>query len=125
MRVGLLGAMIFLIAVAIAFWLWHAFDTRAHFIAAITMFAFLAAAASGTAREHRRDQASQTYFRLYTAIASLMVGSAFVIFVMRFTWNHRVLVLEGTEITLFAAFWLVQTAEHWNETVGVSGSGGD
>jgi hypothetical protein len=28
-----------------------------------------------------------------------------------------VLVLEATEITLFAAFWLVQTKEHWRETV--------
>ena len=28
-----------------------------------------------------------------------------------------VLVLEATEITLFACFWLVQTKEHWRETV--------
>jgi len=28
-----------------------------------------------------------------------------------------VLILEATEITLFAIFWLVQTREHWGETV--------
>jgi hypothetical protein len=28
-----------------------------------------------------------------------------------------VLVLEATEITLFAVFWLAQTKEHWHETV--------
>jgi len=27
------------------------------------------------------------------------------------------LILEATEITLFAIFWLVQTREHWGETV--------
>ena len=33
------------------------------------------------------------------------------------SWRHMVLVLEATEITLFAVFWLVQTKEHWRETV--------
>ena len=33
------------------------------------------------------------------------------------SWAHMVLILEATEITLFAIFWLVQTREHWGETV--------
>jgi len=32
-------------------------------------------------------------------------------------WDHMVLALEAIEITLFAIFWLVQTHEHWHETV--------
>jgi hypothetical protein len=32
-------------------------------------------------------------------------------------WDHAVLWIEGLLIVLFAAFWLIQTEELWNEGV--------
>ena len=116
MRLGLLAAMAFLVGGAVAFALWEDFDTRAHGLAAVTMFLFLAIAVAINAWQRRDDPAPRTYFWLYASIAFLMVAAALVMFPMGSNWDHMVLVLEATEITLFAVVWLVQTKEHWNET---------
>jgi hypothetical protein len=117
MRLGLLGAMAFLIGGAVMFAFWDGFDMRAHGLAAVAMFLFLAIAVGLNARQQRNDPTSRAYFWLYASIAFSMVAAAVVMFPMGSGWNHMVLVLEATEITLFAVFWLVQTKEHWNETV--------
>ncbi len=117
MRLGLLAAMLLLLAGVIAFSSWDDFDIEAHRFAAIAMFAFLAAAVGGNAWQRRADATGRVYFWLYVAIAALMVVSAIVMFLLKSGWEHMVLILELTEITLFAAFWLVQTNEHWHETV--------
>jgi hypothetical protein len=117
MRIGLLAAMVFLIAGGVLFVAWDAFDTRAHGIAAVLMFLFLALAVGGNAWVRRNDPAPRTYFWLYTAIATAMLVAPAVMFPLGPGWSHMVLVLEATEITLFAGFWLVQTKEHWRETV--------
>jgi hypothetical protein len=116
MRLGLLGAMAFLIAGAVVFVAWDGFDTRAHGLAAVAMFLFLAIAVGLNAWKHRNDPAPRAYFWVYAAIAGLMVGAAVVMLPLGASWDHMVLVLEATEIALFAVFWLVQTKEHWNET---------
>jgi hypothetical protein len=116
MRLGLLGAMAFLIGGAVTFVLWDDFDTRAHGLAAATMFFFLAIAVAQNAWQRRRDPGPRTYFWLYAAISTSMVTAAAVMFPLGSGWDHMVLVLEATQIVLFAAFWLVQTKEHWHET---------
>lgn len=116
MRLGLLGAMAFLVAGAVTFALWDGFDTRAHGLAAVTMFLFLAIAVGINAWQHRSDPAPRAYFWLYAVIAFLMLAAGAVMFPLGSRWDHMVLVLEATEITLFAVFWLVQTKEHWHET---------
>jgi hypothetical protein len=115
-RLGLLGAMILLLLGAAAFVWWDNFDTSAHGIAAVAMFAFLAAAVAGGAWQLCHSPTDRVYFWIYTAIALLMVATAVVLFTVGSDWQHMVLILETIEITLFAAFWLVQTAQHWNET---------
>jgi hypothetical protein len=117
MRLGLLAAMVFLLGGAVLFATWDDFNTRAHGISAVVMFLFLALAVGGNAWDRRRDAAPRTYFWLYASIASAMVIAAAIMFPLGSSWQHMVLVLEGTEITLFAIFWLVQTREHWGETV--------
>jgi len=118
MRRGLLGALVILMIGAVLFFAWDSFDTRAHGYAALVMFAFLAAAVACNAFEHRGNAAMRRYLVLYAVIAGLMVGAAVLMMVvLQLEWDHRVLVLESTEIVLFATFWLVQTNEHWNETV--------
>jgi hypothetical protein len=116
MRLGLLGAMAFLVVGAMLFAFWDGFDTRAHGLAAVAMFAFLAVAVGINAWHHRNDPAPRAYFWIYAAIAGLMVAAGAVMLPFGSSWDHMVLVLEATEITLFAVFWLVQTKEHWNET---------
>ena len=116
MRLGLLGAMAFLIAGAVMFVTWDDFDTLAHGLAAVAMFLFLAIAVGLNAWQHRNDPAPRAYLWIYAAIAGLMVAAAAVMLPFGSSWDHMVLVLEATEITLFAVFWLVQTKEHWNET---------
>ena len=80
------------------------------------MFLFLAIAVGLNAWQRRDDPALRVYFWLYASIAFLMVAAAIVMFPLGSSWDHMVLVLEATEITLFAVFWLVQTTEHWDET---------
>ena len=98
------------------FALWDDFETRAHGLAAIAMFLLLAVAVGLTAWERRNDPGRRVYFWLYGTIAAAMVLAGLVMFPFGSSWTHMVLVLEATEITLFAAFWLVQTREHWDET---------
>ncbi len=117
MRLGLLAAMVFLLVGAGLFVWWDGFTTRAHAIAAVLMFSFLALAVGGNAWDRRRDPAPRTYFWLYAAVAAAMVIAPAIMFPLGPRWDHMVLVLEATEIALFAVFWLVQTREHWSETV--------
>ena len=117
MRLALLAAMVFLLTGAALFIWWDDFDTRAHGIAALMMFLFLALAVGGNAWNRRHDPAPRAYFWLYATIATVMVLAPAIMFPLGSQWRHMVLVLEATEITLFAVFWLVQTQEHWGETV--------
>lgn len=116
MRLGLLGAMAFLVVGSILFALWDDFETRAHGVAAVAMFLLLAVAVALNAWQHRDDPGPRVYFWLYAAIAVAMILAGLIMFPFGSKWAHMVLVLEATEITLFAGFWLVQTREHWNET---------
>ncbi len=116
MRYGLLGALVILIVGAVAFGVWGDFHTRAHSLAAIVMFGFLAAAVAGNAWERRGSATGRAYFLLYGVISVSMVVAAVVLLAVRSRFEHTVLLLESIEIALFAAFWLVQTHEHWYET---------
>lgn len=122
-RLGLLGAALFLLVGAIAFWGWNGFDTHAHSIAAIAMFAFLAAAVASNAVDSRKRPDERSYVWLYAGIALLMAAAALLLPVVAMMlrrwgsgWNHIVFFLEATEIALFVAFWVVQTKQHWGET---------
>jgi hypothetical protein len=113
-RLALLGAMLLLVVAFVAFNTWKHFDTDSHFVAAIAMFVFLAGAVGGNAWEHRQGP-TRIYFWLYGTIVALMAVAAVTLVALSSGWHHVQLFLEGIQITLFAAFWLVQTKEHWNE----------
>ena len=113
-RLALLGAMLLLVVARVAFNVWNDFNTDSHFVAAIAMFVFLAGAVGGNAWEHRH-RAPRPYFWLYAVIVGLMAAAALILVALSSGWRHVQLFLEGIQITLFAAFWLVQTKEHWNE----------
>ena len=51
------------------------------------------------------------------AIAMVVVPLLMVLWKKLFGWDHAVLWIEGTLIVLFAAFWISQTQELWNDGI--------
>jgi hypothetical protein len=51
------------------------------------------------------------------AIAMAVVPAAMVGWKRLYGWDHAVLWIEGALIVLFAAFWVSQTQELWNEGI--------
>lgn len=90
------------------------FKEAAHNAAAVLMFVALNIAVIAEARE--RKESSRKYFRWYTALAWLMslVGLALWGIAAAVGIDHHVLFIEVWEITMFAAFWVVQTFDYWN-----------
>lgn len=110
------------LALLFGWWLiqnWGDFNTRAHGFAAVLMFVFLIGAIIVQAIEHR-DEQGKWWFRIYTTVATLMILGAILIWWTRIFDEHTVFALEAYEIAFFAFYWIVQTAENWNEKV-VSG----
>ncbi len=93
------------------------FTSRAHGSSAVLMFGFLALAVGSNAQHHKKLNAEQKYVRLYGTICALMVLTAAL---FATSWDHKVLAIEIAEIALFAAFWLVQTYEHWHDINGAA-----
>jgi hypothetical protein len=89
---------------------WSDFITRARGFAAVFMFVFLGGAIIIKAIDHRREP-NKVWFRAYRAIASLMILGGIFIPITRTFDEHTVFALEAYEIVLFAAYWIVQTAE--------------
>lgn len=94
---------------------WSGFFDHAHGYSAVAMFAFLALAVASNAWTRRRQRDS--WFWAYLAIAVAMPLLGAIIAIAGRTWDYTVLVLEAVEITLFVAFWAMQTVRHWNQTV--------
>lgn len=95
---------------------WDDFDTRAHGFAAVLMFGFLVLAIVANVVEHRTKR-KEAWSRGYAAVAGLMILGAILIPWTRAFGNYTVFALEAWEIVLFAVYWLVQTAENWEEEV--------
>jgi hypothetical protein len=57
------------------------------------------------------------WFRVYTAVAALMILGGILIPTTRIFGEHTVFALEAYEIAFLAVYWTVQTAENWNEKV--------
>jgi hypothetical protein len=116
-KAGLWTVLVILVVSTVLFWKWDAFNTRAHGFAAVLMFVFLAAASALNWRQLRDNHGNKTYRRIYGTISAAMIGVGVFTFAFLRGWSYYVLALEATEIALFAAFWLNQTAEHWNQKV--------
>ncbi len=113
LAIGLAVTLASLIVVLLAFRLWDDFYERAHGIAAVGMFVFLAFAVLFNALKVRQ-LGRMNFFYIYLAILVLMIAAGLVLYPL--DWEYNTLVLEYTEIFLFGVFWGVQTVELWNET---------
>ena len=107
------------LALLLGWWLiqnWSGFTTRAHGSAALLMFAALVVAIVAQAVVHRRDR-DTPFFVIYLLVAGLMILGGALIPLSRAFGDHTVFALEAYEIGFFAVYWIVQTAENWNEPV--------
>jgi hypothetical protein len=97
---------------------WDGFYTGAHTPAAVIMFVFLGAAVLLKEREHRND-ADRAYLLWYRLVFwSMLLGAIVIVGLQNWLFrDHTVFALEAWEIGLFALFWVVQTAENWDEKV--------
>lgn len=114
-RVVLLGVSVAVLAVA---WCLLASDEilELHGKAAAVMFALLALASISSGITLFLDERHKVLAWSYIVVgaAMLIVGVAFEL-VVSDDWRHRVLILELTEIAMFAALWIVQSIERWGQ----------
>ena len=123
--IGLLVALAVLLGgFAWYFWGRESFIGNAHYAAALPLFGAIVAVAVINAREFTRKRtgamaagnvARNRYFLVAVLMVVLPVAEYLVSTVV--TWRHVVLWEEITVLTLFAAFWLMQTEELWSEGV--------
>jgi hypothetical protein len=113
LAIGLVVTLAFLVVVLLAFRLWDDFYERAHGIAAVGLFVFLAFAVLFNAIK-ALQLGRMNYFSIYLAVLVLMIVAAAVLYPL--DWEYNTLVLEYAEIFLFGVFWAVQTVELWNDT---------
>jgi hypothetical protein len=129
---GYTAALVLYVAALVAFLGWRRwFTDHAHTLAAITMFLFIflvvldnsinfyfTRQAKAQARKHGDvDGAAPAKqprkFNRYLVIAGLMVLAPLVIGLTGWFGDYKTIWLEATMITLFAAFWVIQTFELW------------
>jgi uncharacterized membrane protein len=99
------------------------FIGHAHYAAAIVMFVCIVAVVLLNAEQFRRKQRKHAVphspANRYSVIAVAMVVAPLLMVLWKklFGWDHAVLWIEGTLIVLFAAFWISQTQELWNDGI--------
>lgn len=102
-----------------------AFLEKAHYAAAVAMFAciFLVVLLNALGLQQKQERAEgearppRGYANRYALIAWGMVlgGGGVASYNLAAGWDHAVLWVEGLLIALFAAFWLLQTHELWHQ----------
>jgi hypothetical protein len=94
------------------------FTGRAHGIAAGLMFLSIAAAVFHTAfRSELRDTRLRPTYIALSLVMTVTLVIAVVVSWGGTSWFHFVLFVEVIEIAAFVTFWILQTREHWHETV--------
>jgi hypothetical protein len=108
---------------------WDDFDTEAHGYAAVLTFVFLIGAILANVienwRKRREERRHKVWSWVYMVVAALMVLGGIFIWLTRIFDEHTVFALEAYELTLFALYWIAQTAENWFERVETERSGSD
>ena len=96
-----------------------AFLQYAHFVATTAFFALFAAAAVRTAFPRQGPPPAPAFRVLYAAIAAglVLVLVAYVVLLPQATGSGIpiVLIVEAIALTLFLAFWVVQSLEKWSD----------
>lgn len=92
------------------------FVSKAHYTAAVLMFVCILFVVGFNAIGYKEKTDAESPRNRYAAVGAAMVASALVIGIAGAAgWDHWVLAIEAALIGLFAVFWLIQTAELWDE----------
>jgi hypothetical protein len=122
-RVGVPLAALVVAAFGVWFYVGRdSFLTGAHYVSAIALFVLIAVVVVINALRYRRQgDAGPLAGNPYSIIAASMVLSAVVFGLLAWltAWQHAILWLEVLQIALFAAFWLIQTKELWDDGLRV------
>jgi len=128
----LIGLALTTLTLLSSWWLiqnWDDFDTEAHGYAAVLTFVFLIGAILANVienwRKRREERRHKVWSWVYMVVAALMVLGGIFIWLTRIFDEHTVFALEAYELTLFALYWIAQTAENWFEWVETERSGSD
>ena len=130
---GVAGAGVLLVGLAVWFGVGReSFLEYGHYAAAVPMFGLIVGVAVVNARKTRSGAVmsrlgAATYRRAYAAIAGAM-GITIVVAVVFFALGSELPWLFWVEVVLlalFAAFWVFQTAEYWNEGLPEGAAGRD
>jgi hypothetical protein len=108
--------------------IWHfaiknGFQSFAHPISAILMFAFIFvvvvinAQKSTTTPKFRPRYAAVQWFMVGSVV--VFVGTKLISSAFDHPWAHYILLIEISMIVAFAAFWILQTTELWNAKPGL------
>lgn len=110
----------------VAGWWWYASRRiiRLHGWSALVMFSALAVAslASGISLRRIKDPSRKPkrwrwHERVYVTVGVLMIVVGVVIDRWPGRWDHRTLVQELVEISLFVVMWVVQSVERWGKVI--------
>ena len=92
------------------------FENAAHYSAAAALFACILVVVVLNALGWKRKQDDPRAWNRYAAIAvAMLVGTVGIAAAGFAGWEHWLLALEITLISLFALFWSLQTAELWHD----------
>jgi len=102
------------------------FESAAHYTAALPLFLCIVGVVALNAWQFQKQPGrGDGYANRYSVIAVLMLATliGMGLWTWLVGWDHGVLWIEATLITLFAYFWVVQTQELWDEGLRESTSG--
>jgi hypothetical protein len=115
-RIGwVVGALLWVTVLVVFISARDAFTDNAHDVAAVLMFLCIVAAAVDNALDTRRA----SLHALYIALAGAMVAALAIIAIVgkATRWPYWTILLEVVVLTLFAAFWLIQTWDLWDQGI--------
>lgn len=116
-RLGYLATLLIWLTGTLTFGLARGlFLSMAHYTAAVTMFVFIIGVVLLNALRYRDRCQAPSLRNRYSVIAVLMVLAVLIIGGSALLgWDYAVITLESALIVLFAAFWVVQTHELWQQ----------
>jgi hypothetical protein len=112
---GAVGAVLWLMTLLVFLSAERAFLHDAHDVAAVLMFLCIV----GGAVDNAADTKRAPLLAIYLALALAMVAALAIISTVGLTtgWRYWTILVEVVVLALFVVFWLVQTAELWDQGI--------
>ena len=112
---GVVGALLWMITLLVFLSARDAFVDNVHDIAAVLMFLCIVGAAVDNALDTKRPCLHALYIALAAAMCTALVSISIVGWATG--WHYWTILLETVVLALFVVFWLVQTADLWDQGI--------